>query len=102
MRKQSHKVIQIKTPYMGGRFDTTGKKFTGLAQWDDVRTKGGKKQNVRNSNIPSYGEGRKLDWRVPVQDLLLHVMNCQTECPQLNMTLDNLFGMVSDYQKQAA
>jgi hypothetical protein len=62
----------------------------------------GKKQNVRKSNIPSYEEGRKLDWHVPVRDLLLHVKECQAECPQLNLVLDKLFGMVSDYQKQAA
>jgi len=29
-------------------------------------------------------------------------MNCQTECPQLNLALDKLFGLVSEYQKQAA
>jgi len=29
-------------------------------------------------------------------------MDCQTECPQLNLVLDKLFGMISDYQKQVA
>ncbi len=73
-----------------------------LAQWDDVRTLTGKNRNSSNFNIPSYEEGRKLDWGVPVRDLLLHVRECSAECPQLNMALDNLFGMLSDYQKEAA
>jgi len=37
-----------------------------------------------------------------MRELLLHVMECIEECPQLNMALANLFGMISDYQKQAA
>jgi hypothetical protein len=61
-----------------------------------------KKQNVCGLNIPSFEEGRKLEWQVPMRELLLHVMECTEECPQLNMTLDKLFGMVSEYQKQAA
>jgi hypothetical protein len=73
-----------------------------LAQWDDVRTYARKKRNPRNSNIPSCEKGRKLDWHVPVRDLLFHIMQCEVECPQLNLSLDKLFGMVSDYQKQAA
>jgi site-specific DNA recombinase len=86
-----------------GRIATLhGDSHSKRAQWDDVRTQVGKKQNVRKSNIPSYEEGRKLDWHVPVRDLLLHVKECQAECPQLNLVLDKLFGMVSDYQKQAA
>jgi len=72
------------------------------AQWDNVRTYARKKRNPRNSNIPSYSDSRKLNRYVLLQDLLLHVMDCQTECPQLNMTLDNLFGIVSAYQQQAA
>jgi len=79
-----------------------GSSHSKLAQWDDVRTLTGKKRNADNSNIPSYEEGRKINWHVPVQDLLLHVMDCQTECLQLSLALDNLFGMVSEYQKQAA
>ena len=57
------------------------------AQWDDVRT---------------YKQGKQFGWQIPVQELLQHVMTCEKECPQLGMTLDKLFGMISDYQKQAA
>jgi len=51
---------------------------------------------------PSYTEGKNLNWQVPLQELFLHVMECQTECSQLNLELDKLFGMISEYQKQAA
>jgi len=57
---------------------------------------------LKAGNYRSYKEGEKFDWHVPVQDLFIHVMDCQTECPQLNMALDNLFRMLPNYQKQAA
>jgi hypothetical protein len=48
-------------------------------------------------------EGRKVvGWQMPVQEILQHVMACEKECPQLGIALDRLFGIVSDYQKQAA
>jgi hypothetical protein len=81
------KARQSKISRKGGKFDTTGKKITGLAQWDDVRT---------------YTQGKRLGWQIPVQEILQHVIACERECPQLGMTLDTLFVIVSAYQKQAA
>jgi hypothetical protein len=89
-----------KLPRKGGRFDAGGKVLR--AQRDNVRTLVRKKRNSRNFNIPSYEEGTKFAWHVPLHDLLLHVRECQTECPQLNLTLDKLFGMISAYQLEAA
>jgi hypothetical protein len=57
----------------------------------------GKKQNVRKLNIPSFEEDRKLEWQIPVRDLLIHVRDCQTECPQLNLALNNLGGVTFWY-----
>jgi hypothetical protein len=73
-----------------------------LAQRDDVRTFARKKRNACTLNIPSCNEGKEYDWHVPLQALLLHVRECQTEYPQLNMALDTVFGMISAYQKEAA
>jgi hypothetical protein len=46
--------------------------------------------------------GKQLGWQIPVREILQHVMACETECPQLGMSLDKLFATVSEYQKQAA
>jgi hypothetical protein len=37
-----------------------------------------------------------------VQQILHHVMGCAKECAQLEMTLDKLFVIIAEYQKQAA
>jgi hypothetical protein len=64
-----------------------GDSHSELAQWDDVRT---------------YGHGKQVDWQIPVQKILQHVVTCEKECPQLGMTLDKLFEIISEYQKQVA
>jgi hypothetical protein len=71
-----------------GRFATLhGDSHSKLAQWDNVRT---------------YRQGKRLGWQIPVQEILQHVMACENECPQLGMTLDKLFAIAPEYQKQAA
>src|SRR5262245_48566995 len=86
-----------------------GKSRSKLAQWDTNRTcLAGRQayahnnQNSYNINIPSYKEGLNLGWHIPVDKLLVHIINCGTECPQLTILLDNVFRVVSEYQKQAA
>jgi len=46
--------------------------------------------------------GKRLGWHVPAKEILLHVMACERECPQLGMRLDKLFATISAYQQQAA
>jgi len=46
----------------------------------------------RTSEKPSF----------PTKEILLHIVQCQTECPQLEVALDKLFGIVPEYLKQAA
>jgi hypothetical protein len=63
------------------------KRISQLREIDDDRT---------------YEGGKRLGWHLPGKEILPHVMTCEKECPQLDIALDKLFGMISEYQKQAA
>jgi hypothetical protein len=69
----------------GGSFDANDKCLS--YKPDDVRT---------------WEDGGIPDWQIPVHEILHHVMVCEKECPELGMTLDQLFARVSAYQQQAA
>ena len=57
---------------------------------------------AQRDDVRIYAGGKRLGWQIPVQEILQHVMTCDKECLQLDMTLDTLFAIVSGYQKQAA
>jgi hypothetical protein len=50
----------------------------------------------------TYASGKQLGWHRVGKEILLHVTTCKKECSELNITLDKLFAVVSEYQKQAA
>jgi len=53
-------------------------------------------------DVCTYGAGKRLGWHIPGREILLHMVKCETECPQLNTVLDKLFVMLPEYQRQAA
>lgn len=64
---------------------------TGLPEWDDVRTYGGKKGVLAYSKI--------------VREVVTHITQCEQECPQLLIqfnALTALFPTASEYLAQAA
>src|SRR5437660_1756225 len=72
---------QIKTSYEGGRFDANGKRLSYRSE--DVRT--WKEENMQTL----------------AREIILHLLSCEEECPQLDGILGNIFGIVSAYQKKA-
>lgn len=73
-----------------------------LRSRDDDRTLRTKTRNCPSSKIPSYAEGCKLGWNIPIRDILLHIVGCETECLQLHSILIHFFAMHQEYQVEAA
>jgi hypothetical protein len=45
----------------------------------------------------TYMEEKPLEWQQLAQEIFLHVSSYKEECPQLNITLDKLLVIISEY-----
>jgi hypothetical protein len=58
--------------------------------------------SYKPEDVRTWEQENMQNWQPLAREILLHLLSCEEECPQLDGMLDNLLGMVSAYQKKAA